>query len=107
MDDVSLVDHRVSEVFAQVLRGAKVDPSTPQDSRKLSLGPGKSEEAHGHPQLELNQHIYVALRPEISTQYRTEERKLANSVPCAEFGYSLTADINRWRHLPTSCPSIR
>jgi hypothetical protein len=107
MDEVSLVDHSVSEVFAQVLRGAKVDPSTPQDSRELSLEPGKSEEAHGHPQLELNQHIYVALGPEIRTQYRTEERKLANSVPCAEFDYSFIADFNRWRHLRTSGPSIR
>jgi hypothetical protein len=107
MDDVSLVDHRVSEVFAQVLRGAKVDSSTSQDRRELSLEPGKSEEAHGRPQLELNQHIYVALRPEIRTQYRTEERKLANSVPCAEFGYSFTADFNRWRHLRTSRSAIR
>jgi hypothetical protein len=107
MDDVSLVDHRVSKVFAQILRGAKVDPSTPQDSRELSLEPGNSEEAHGRPQLELNQHIYVALRPEIRTQYRTEERKLANSVPRAEFGYSFTADFNRWRHLRTSRSAIR
>jgi hypothetical protein len=107
MDDVGLVDHSVSEVFAQVLRSAKVDSSTSQDCRELALEPGKSEEAYGRPQLELNQHIYVALRPEIRTQYRTEKRKLTNSVPCAEFDYSFIADFNRWRHLRTSGPSIR
>lgn len=69
MNDEGVVDHRVSEILAEVLGGAKIDSSASQDGGEFTLESGKSEEAYSSSRLELDEHINVALRPEIRTQY--------------------------------------
>jgi hypothetical protein len=74
MNDVGLVDDRVSEVPAEVLWCSKVNPSAVKKSGKLALKPGKSEKANSGSRLELNEHINIALWSEIRAQYGTKER---------------------------------
>ena len=102
MNDVGLVDDRVSEVNAEVLWCTKVDPSAPQKSGKLTFNPGKSEKTNCGSWLELDKHINIALGPEIRAQDGTKERKPVNPMPYAEFSYLFVVDFNCWCHVSTS-----
>ena len=102
MNDVGLVDDRVSEVTAEVLWCTKVNPSAAQKSGKLTFDPGKSEETNSGPRLELDKHINIALGPEIRAQDGTKECKPVNPMPYAEFSYLFVVDFNCWCHVSTS-----
>jgi len=73
MNDVGVVDDRVSEVFAEVLWCTKVNPSATQKSGKFTLKPGKTEKANSGSRLELDKHVNIALGPEIRAQDGTKE----------------------------------
>jgi hypothetical protein len=73
MNHVGLVDDRVSEVFAEILWSAEVNLSTSEKSGQLSFEPDKSEKTYCRPRLELDEHINIALWPEIRAHNGTKE----------------------------------
>jgi len=101
MNDVGVVDNRVSEVSAEVLWCTKVNPSAAQKSGKLTLKPGKSEKANRGSRLELDKHVNIALGLEIRAQDGTKACSPTDPMPRAEFGYSVVVDFNCWCHVST------
>ena len=57
MNDVGLLDNRVPEVFAEILRSAEINLPTSEKSGQLSFEPDKSEKTHGCPRLEFDEHV--------------------------------------------------
>jgi len=75
-------ERSIAEVGAQKPCGVKINPAA-EDCRQLFLH-REEIEAWGVTGLELDDHVHVAVWPEIVTEYRAEESEPADVMPPAK-----------------------
>jgi hypothetical protein len=79
---LSLPEHAVAKVAAEILRGAQVDAGAAEHFGELGLHGGQREETGLAPRLELDQKIDVAVGAGGAVKGRAEDRETAD-VACA------------------------
>lgn len=67
-DLLGLIKNLVQKVLTQSPRRGRLDRSVPQDRLQLLLNPEEIEEALAPRVRELDQHVHVAVRPEVIAQ---------------------------------------
>src|SRR5690349_960459 len=80
----------IAEVVAQEPRCVQVDAAS-ENPRELILH-GEEGETRRAPREELDEHVDIAVRPEIVAQDRSEERELPDAVTAAESSDFLAVD---------------
>ena len=63
-----LFEYALPEVMAQILRSAKINSSTTEESRKLPFHACHTKQAGNTTEFKLDQHVNVAVWPKIRTQ---------------------------------------
>lgn len=83
-----------TEIGAQESRRVQLNLSL-EEFRKLVLH-GEERQPRHMPWLELHQHIYVAIWPEVIAQHRAEQRQLADGMTFAEVSDGFLRHVDLW-----------
>src|SRR5260370_1741245 len=99
--------HLVAKVFTELVRSLQISAPA-QDVGELFLH-RKVGEARGVPLIELDEHIYVAVRGEVVAEYRAEKGQATNMMAPAEVDDAIVRDVDahppRGHAAATFCPS--